>query len=198
MVFRQQGMRKSVNGLVSGIRHLKAPVTPELLCVALCEVMGERRNRPIEFRKSSFPPGTASGLALNLGQKDLIVVERNTAPEHQVIITGHELRHLELGHCHAPVAEGAAATRLLRHDADLQDVVSSVLAIAGRQSPSLAHQSGAAVKDAQGQEDSAELFGLELAHRVRHLLVAPGTKAPDRGTTSGRIAAALSYRSMGS
>ncbi|MFF4448175.1 toxin-antitoxin system, toxin component [Streptomyces sp. NPDC001502] len=197
-MFRQQGMRKSVSGLVLGVRHLEAPVTSELLCLTLCEVMGKRRKRPIEFRTTPFPPGTASGLALNLGDRDLIVVERKTAPEHQVIITGHELRHLELGHCHRTVAEGTAAARLLRHDADLEGVVSSVLAIAGRQSPSLTGQDGAGVKNAQEQEDSAELFGLELAHRVRHLLVTKGVDAPDRGTTKGRIAAALSYHNIGS
>ncbi|MGZ9928605.1 toxin-antitoxin system, toxin component [Streptomyces sp. NC-S4] len=197
-MFRQQGMRKSVNGLAAGVRHLKAPVTSELLCLALCEVMSKRRKRPIEFRTTPFPPGTASGLALNLGNRDLIVVERMTAPEHQVIITGHELRHLELGHCHSAVAEGTAAARLLRHDADLDGVVSSVLAVAGRQVPSPAGQDGASVHNAQEQEDSAELFGLELAHRVRHLLDTKGVDAPDRATTKGRIAAALSYHSIGS
>lgn len=196
-MFKQQGMRKSVNGLVRGVSHLEALVTSELLCLTLCEVMGKRLKRPIEFRTTPFPPGTAGGLALNLGDRDLIVVERKTAPEHQVIITGHELRHLELGHCHTAVAEGTVAARLLRHDADLDGVVSSVLAIAGRQSPALADQDGAGVKNAQEQEDSAELFGLELAHRVSHLLATKGFDAPDRATTKGRIAAALSYHGIG-
>ncbi|MER5779566.1 toxin-antitoxin system, toxin component [Streptomyces sp. NPDC002039] len=176
---------------------MRPPVPSEVLCLTLCEAMGRRRGRNIEFRTSSFPPGTASGLALNLGDRDLIVVERETAPEHQVIITGHELRHLELGHCHEHVEQGAVAARLLRHDAVLQDVVVSVLAVAGRQSPVLGARGDIDAKHAQEEEDSAELFGLELAHRVRHLLVPATTRAPNLKTTQGRIEAALSYRNVG-
>ncbi|MFD9574140.1 toxin-antitoxin system, toxin component [Streptomyces sp. NPDC059982] len=190
-MFKQREIRQSVGALVDGIGHLKSPVPAEQVCRALCDAMGRRRGRRIEFRTTPFPPGTASGLALNLGEQDLIIVERKTVAEHQTIITGHELRHLELGHCHHHVTEGSAAARLLRHDADLQAAVEFALAVAGRHSPALLQQDAAAARKHEGEEQAAERYGLELAHAVRHLLAAPDAPVLDRGTTSGRIAAAL-------
>ncbi|MFF3013571.1 toxin-antitoxin system, toxin component [Streptomyces sp. NPDC057939] len=192
-MFKQREMRQSVGAMVKAIGHLEAPVEGETICRTLCEAMGDRRGRKIEFRTTSFPPGTASGLALDLGSKDLIVVEERTVPEHQLIITGHELRHLELGHCHQHVTEGAVAARLLHHDAELQGIVSSVLAIAGRQSPALLEQDGTAARRHEQEEQAAERYGLELAHAVRHLLREPLSHRLDRGTTSGRIEAALGH-----
>ncbi|MFJ3222087.1 toxin-antitoxin system, toxin component [Streptomyces sp. NPDC086783] len=171
-----------------------APVPPDVLCAALCEAMGERRARAIRFRTSSFPPGTASGIALDLGDKDLIVVEKNTAPDHQVIITGHELRHLELGHCHTGLAGTPAAARLLRHDAELKEVIEAVLAVAGRHSPLLAAPDEARAAQHVKEEQEVEQYGLALAHAVRHLLPGAQTRIPDLGTPAGRIEAALGYR----
>ncbi|MEU3721377.1 toxin-antitoxin system, toxin component [Streptomyces sp. NPDC031705] len=190
-MFKQRDIRQSVGALVEGIGHLDSPVPAELICRALCEAMGRRRGRRIEFRATSFPPGTASGLALNLGERDLVVVEQRTVAEHQIVITGHELRHLELGHCHQHVTDGSAAARLLRHDAGLQEAVASALAVAGRHSPALLKQDRSAARKHAGEEQAAERYGLELAHAVRHLLAAPGPDVLDRATTSGRIAAAL-------
>ncbi|GAA3251740.1 hypothetical protein Sros01_37580 [Streptomyces roseochromogenus] len=190
-MFEQRKLRRSVGTLVEGIGHLKSPVAAEVVCRALCDAMGQLRGRRIEFRTTAFPPGTASGLALNLGERDLVVVEQKTAAEHQIVITGHELRHLELGHCHGHVAEGSAAARLLRHDADLQEAVESALAVAGRHSPAFLKQDGPAARKHRGEEQAAERYGLELAHAVKHLLAEPLAPALDRDTTSGRIAAAL-------
>ncbi|MFD8019520.1 toxin-antitoxin system, toxin component [Streptomyces lavendulae] len=193
-MFKQREIRQSVGAMVRAVSHLKAPVPGEVMCRALCEAMGERRGRKIDFRTTSFPPGTASGLALDLGELDLIVVEKRTVPLHQLIITGHELRHLELGHCHLQVAEGSLAARLLHHDADLQHVVESVLAVAGRQSPELpGPDHGAEARRHAMQEQAAERYGLELAHAVRHLLSGVDSRSLDRATTSGRIGAALGH-----
>ncbi|MFD3873819.1 toxin-antitoxin system, toxin component [Streptomyces sp. NPDC058623] len=190
-MFKQREMRRSIAAMAQAIAHLEAPVEGGTICRALCEAMGDRRNREIEFRTTSFPPGMASGLALDLGSRDLIVVEERTVPEHQLIITGHELRHLELGHCHQHVTEGTATARLLRHDSDLQDVVASALAIAGRQIPALLRSGGTAARQHEREEQAAERYGLELAHAVRHLLRAPLPHLLDRGTTSGRIEVVL-------
>lgn len=190
-MFRQREMRQSIGALVDGIGHLKSPVPAEVVCRALCEAMGERRKRKIEFQSMPFPPGTVSGLALNIGDRDLVIVEQKTVAEHQIVITGHELRHLELGHCHDHMAEGSAAARLLSHDADLQQVVESALAVAGRHGPDPLEEDPEDTRRHEAQERAAERYGLELAHAVRHLLVAPGAPVPDRGTPSGRIAAAL-------
>ncbi|MFF4317902.1 toxin-antitoxin system, toxin component [Streptomyces sp. NPDC001568] len=192
-MFGQREMRRSIGAMVEAIAHLEAPVEGGTICRALCEAMGERRNRKIEFRTTSFPPGTASGLALDLGSRDLIVVEERTVPEHQLIITGHELRHLELGHCHQHVTEGVVAARLLRHDSDLQDVVASAMAIAARHSPALRQPDGTAARKHEREEQAAERYGLELANAVRHLLREPLPRSRDRGTTSGRIEAVLGH-----
>ncbi|MDA5279969.1 toxin-antitoxin system, toxin component [Streptomyces sp. Isolate_45] len=144
----------------------------------------------------SFPLGTVSGLALNLGEQDLVLVEERTVAEHQLIITGHELCHLELGHCHMRLTEGLLAARLLHHDADLQSVVRSALSVAGRRSPALRNSDGTAAKRHKKQEAEAERYGLELAHRVQHLLTDTGAESVDRGTTPGRIEAALGSRSV--
>jgi hypothetical protein len=156
--------------------------------------MSARRGRDIEFRTSSFPPGTASGLALDLGNRDLVVVEKNTAPDHRVIITGHELRHLELGHCHTELAGTPTAARLLRHDADLEHVVESVLAVAGRHSPLLTRGSESEAARLSQQEQEVERYGLALAHAVRHLLPGAQTRTPDLRTAAGRIEASLGHR----
>ncbi|MEU8432869.1 toxin-antitoxin system, toxin component [Streptomyces sp. NPDC029216] len=190
-MFKQREIRRSVSAMVDGLSHLRSPVPAEVICRALCEAMGRRRGRKIEFRATSFPPGTASGLALDLGNQDLVIVEQRTVAEHQVVITGHELRHLELGHCHRHVAEGSVAARLLHHDADLRQVVASALAVAGRQSPVLLEQDGSAARRHQAEERAAERYGLELAHAIRHLLTPAGARTLDRDTRSGRIEAAL-------
>ncbi|MFE3761050.1 toxin-antitoxin system, toxin component [Streptomyces sp. NPDC059104] len=195
-MFKQREIRRSIGALTDGIGHLKSPAPAEEVCRALCDAMGLRRGRRIEFHTTPFPPGTASGLALDLGDRDLVVVEQKTAAEHQIVITGHELRHLELGHCHLHVSEGSAAARLLRHDADLREVVESALAVAGRHSPALLKQDRAAARKHAGEEQAAERYGLELAHAVRHLLAAPDAPVLDRGTTSGRIAAALGHHGI--
>ncbi|MFF3013667.1 toxin-antitoxin system, toxin component [Streptomyces sp. NPDC057939] len=189
-------MRHSIDALVGGIDHLSAPVASSELCLALCEALAKRRGRKIEFRAISFLPGTVSGLAPNLGEQDLVLVEENTAAEHQPIITGHELCHLELGHCHMRVTEGSVAARPLRHDADPQDLVRSGLSAARRRSPALLESDGTAAKRHRKQEAEAERYGLEPAHRVHHLLADVGAEAVDRGTTPGRTAADLGSRSL--
>ena len=71
---------------------------PTELYAALCAAMSRRRGRPVVFRMAAFPPGTASGLWLDMADRDLVVVEERTAPEHQLVILGHELWHMKAGH----------------------------------------------------------------------------------------------------
>ncbi|MFF3313167.1 hypothetical protein [Streptomyces sp. NPDC002952] len=119
------------------------------------------------------------------------MIEKNTAPDHQIIITGHELRHLELGHCHADVSGTPVAARLLSHDAELKQAIESVLALAGRHGPTPAGQDAA--RHAK-QEQEVEQYGLALAHAVRHLLPGGQAPPPDLQTPAGRIEAALGNR----
>ncbi|MEV4195409.1 hypothetical protein, partial [Streptomyces toxytricini] len=104
--------RRLCGELVAGLR-LPAPVEPVDLYAALCEGMSRHRGRRVDFRMASFPPGTASGLWLDLADRDLVVIEERTAPDHQLVILGHELWHMKAGHCSHHVDGAAVAARLL-------------------------------------------------------------------------------------
>ncbi|WP_086793654.1 toxin-antitoxin system, toxin component, partial [Streptomyces thermovulgaris] len=102
---------------------LPAPARPADLCTALCDAMSRRRGRPVRFRTAAFPPGTASGLWLDMHDQDLILVEERTAPDHQLVILGHELWHMQAGHGGHDVDGAHVAARLLDEGADLRTVV---------------------------------------------------------------------------
>ena len=93
---------------------LPAPAEPADLYAALCDAMSRRRGRPVQFRTAAFPPGTASGLWLDMADQDLVVIEERTAPDHQLVILGHELWHMKAGHCGHHVEGAAVAARLLQ------------------------------------------------------------------------------------
>ena len=101
---------------------------PVDLYAALCDAMSRHRGRPVEFRMASFPPGTASGLWLDMADRDLVVIEERTAPDHQLVILGHELWHMKAGHCSHHVEGAAVAARLLSDAADLEETVLKVAA----------------------------------------------------------------------
>jgi len=172
-------MRRLCGELVDEL-SLTAPAEPGDLYAALCEGMSRRRGRPVRFRTASFPPGTASGLWLDMAEQDLVVIEERTAPDHQLVILGHELWHMSAGHHGRHVGGAAVAARLLSDDADLR---ATVLKVAARTGFDLA------------DEKEAESFGLLLASRCRGWL----TGSAPRGTVrreglAGRIEASLGYR----
>ncbi|WP_267242565.1 toxin-antitoxin system, toxin component [Streptomyces sp. PR69] len=173
-------MRRLCGELVSGI-DLPAPAEPADLYAALCEGMARHRGRPVRYRTASFPPGTASGLWLDMTDQDLIVIERRTAPYHQVVILGHELWHMKAGHCTHHVEGAAVAARLLSDAADIQD---TVLKVAAR------------TRFDQAEENEAESFGLLLGSKCRAWLADGCTgKGPvSRDGLAGRIEASLGYR----
>ncbi|MEU3793658.1 toxin-antitoxin system, toxin component [Streptomyces fructofermentans] len=172
-------MRRLCGELVDGL-SLSAPAAAADLCTALCDAMSRRRGRPVRFRAASFPPGTASGLWLDMADQDVVVVEERTAPDHQLVILGHELWHMNAGHCGRHVAGAAVAARLLSDDADLR---SAVLAVAARTRFDLA------------DEKEAESFGLLLASKCRGWLSGSPPRAPlGRDGLAGRIEASLGYR----
>ncbi|GHE69446.1 MULTISPECIES: toxin-antitoxin system, toxin component [Streptomyces] len=172
-------MRRLCGELVAELT-LPAPADPAALYAALCSGMSRRRGRPVQFRTAVFPPGTASGLWLDMAEQDLVVVEERTAPDHQLVILGHELWHMSAGH-HGHHVEGAAvAARLLSDTADLQATVHSV---AARTRFDLAH------------EKDAESFGLLLASKCRTWLAGSPMRGPvRRDDLAGRIEASLGYR----
>lgn len=172
-------MRRLCGELVAEL-ELPAPARPEDLYGALCGAMSRRRGRPVHFRTAAFPPGTASGLWLDMTDRDLVVVEERTAPDHQLVILGHELWHMKAGHCSHHVEGAAVAARLLSDDADLRD---TVLKVAARS------------RFEQADEKEAENFGLLLASKCRTWLEGSSLRGPvQRDHLAGRIEASLGYR----
>ncbi|WP_320782883.1 toxin-antitoxin system, toxin component [Streptomyces sp. CRN 30] len=186
-------MRRLCGRLVAELA-LEVPAPPADLYAALCEAMSRRRGRPVLFRTAAFPPGTASGLWLDMADRDLVVVEERTAPEHQLVILGHELWHMKAGH-RGHVTEGVtAAARLLggggedlRTPGDAwyvdEDALrATVRAVAARSRFDLA------------DEREAESFGLLLASKCRTRLAGASLRGPvQRDHLAGRIEASLGY-----
>jgi hypothetical protein len=172
-------MRRLCGELVGGI-DLPAPAEPADLYSALCKGMSKHRGRPVRYRTASFPPGTASGLWLDMAEQDLVVIEERTAPDHQLVILGHELWHMKAGHCSHHVEGAAVAARLLCDEADLQ---ATVLKVAAR------------TRFDQAEENEAESFGLLLGSKCRAWLAGSGGRGPvRRDGLAGRIEASLGYR----
>jgi hypothetical protein len=171
-------MRRLCQELV-GELTLPAPARPDELYGALCAAMSRRRGRPVHFRTAAFPAGTASGLWLDMTDQDLVVIEERTAPDHQLVILGHELWHMTAGHRGHHVEGARVAARLLSDDADLR---AAVRAVAARSRFDLA------------DEQEAESFGLLLGSRCRTWLAGSGQRAPvQRDHLAGRIEASLGY-----
>ncbi|NWF29390.1 toxin-antitoxin system, toxin component [Streptomyces sp. PKU-EA00015] len=172
-------MRRLCGELIAGI-DLPAPAAPADLYRALCDGMSRHRGRPVRYRMASFPPGTASGLWLDMAEQDLIVIEERTAPDHQLVILGHELWHMKAGHCSHHVEGAAVAARLLTDEADLQ---ATVLKVAARS------------RSDQAEEREAESFGLLLGSKCRAWLTGSAGRGPvQRECVAGRIEASLGYR----
>ncbi|MFG2715985.1 toxin-antitoxin system, toxin component [Streptomyces goshikiensis] len=175
-----RAQRRLCGELVAGIK-LAAPVEPVDLYAALCEGMSRHRGRRVDFRMAAFPPGTASGLWLDMADRDLVVIEERTAPDHQLVILGHELWHMKAGHCSHHVDGAAVAARLLSDGADLGETVRRV---------------AARTRADVTEETEAESFGLLLGSRCRSWLAgAAGHRAPaQRDQLAGRIETSLGYR----
>ncbi|MER7571103.1 toxin-antitoxin system, toxin component [Streptomyces sp. NPDC126514] len=167
-------------GELVGELELPAPAHPADLYGALCAAMARRRGRPVRFRTAAFPAGTASGLWLDMADQDLVVIEERTAPDHQLVILGHELWHMKAGHSAHHVDGAAVAARLLQDHAQLEATVRQVAA-----------RSRFDLTD----EQEAESFGLLLASKCRTWLAGSTLRGPVRqDRLAGRIEASLGYR----
>ncbi|MEV0640480.1 toxin-antitoxin system, toxin component [Streptomyces sp. NPDC050619] len=183
-------MRRLCGELVAEL-DLPAPARPTDLYGALCDAMSRRRGRPVTFRTAAFPPGTASGLWLDMADRDLVVIEERTAPDHQLVILGHELWHMKAGHCGHHVEGVKVATRLLSDHTDGAEgtdgtdetgLRATVLNLAARSRFDLA------------DEREAESFGLLLASKCRTWLAGSSLRGPvQRDHLAGRIEASLGY-----
>ncbi|MEU8588713.1 toxin-antitoxin system, toxin component [Streptomyces sp. NPDC048664] len=172
-------MRRLCGELV-GELSLAAPAEPTELYAELCDGMSRRRGRPVRFRTAAFPPGTASGLWLDMADQDLVVIEERTAPDHQLVILGHELWHMNAGHHGHHVGGAKVAARLIGDSADLEAAV---------------HRVAARTHFDLRDEKEAESFGLLLASKCRTWLAGSSLIGSiQRDDLAGRIEASLGYR----
>ncbi|MGW6460244.1 hypothetical protein ACWF94_30685 [Streptomyces sp. NPDC055078] len=168
-----------------------APDGPDEVFAALCARLGEHRGRPVVLHLVDFPPQTASGLYLDMADRDVICVQADTSPLHQLIIFGHEVWHMMAGHqgqhTAAPpplgtAADGpAAAARLV---ADGQGLTSASGAV---------HGLAARTDFRQTQENEAETFGLALGTRLRSWLE-PAPDPTEHDEVARRLRASLGHR----
>ncbi|MER5772646.1 hypothetical protein ABT122_33390, partial [Streptomyces sp. NPDC001985] len=93
---------------LAGALEQAGPTGPEEVFAALCARLAERRGRPVVLRFVDFPPQTASGLYLDMADRDVICVQAGTHPVHQLIIFGHEVWHMVAGHSGHHGTAGAA------------------------------------------------------------------------------------------
>ncbi|MFD8144839.1 toxin-antitoxin system, toxin component [Streptomyces sp. NPDC059708] len=169
-------MRRHRDELFAGV-PCPAGRDPHELFRAICAYLSESGDREVRLMLEPFPQGTVSGLWLDLGDHEVVVVEENTLPMHQMVILGHELWHREERRAGrtGDAAERAAAARML---GDRWSVDDAVTHLAARTDYSVA------------EERRAERFGRLLAAKFRPFLLGKrGSTAPD--DLIGRIRASL-------
>lgn len=148
--------RENVDVTLNGLRKrceqlLTALDVPEPLDIrALCQVLGERRGRPIHLIPMKLPARTVCGMFVPTGEFDAIFFEQDTSPMHQMLIIGHELGHLIAGHQTTEVLD-ADASRMLLPDLD----------------PQLVRRSLGRSNYAAAEEREAEMIGSLLIRRAR-------------------------------
>jgi hypothetical protein len=155
------------------------PSGPAEVFEVLCARLGELRGRPLVLRLVDFPPGTASGLYLDMADRDVICVQAGTQPFHRLVIFGHEVWHMVAGHCGrasgGPAGDAAEAAGL----------------VPGGTSGTAVHNLAARTDFHRRQEAEAETFGLELGARLRGWLEAPAAPAAPVDEVAERIRTSL-------
>lgn len=178
----------------------EARITPDAdvagIIGALCAAFARRRGgRPVDFHFTAFPPDSASGLWLELEDRDLVVIEAHTRPEHQLVIACHELWHVDEGTGYDLGQGMAVAARLTGRHGCLAELLDSdndsetgLAAVVRR----------AAARADMGDpvEIRAETFGLHLGMLLRPYLPAP--RAERIPATIERISTSLGWGSSAS
>ncbi|MEN3582997.1 toxin-antitoxin system, toxin component family protein [Streptomyces sp. ZYX-F-203] len=140
------------------------------LCAAVCAEMARRRGRPVELRFDRFPDEIeVTGVWVAFQDFDLVIVEERAEDVQRLVILGHELWHMRVGHRHG--LQGPAA----RVDGRVTALVAAA-------------RSGSR----EAEEAEAEEFGHRLAARLRPLLPGRGTDVPP-----GPVQRSLGYRGRG-
>lgn len=162
-----RAMRKLGADLVAAAR-----LTPDTeaagIIAALCTAYGRGRERPVLFRFAAFPPDTASGLWLEMEDRDLLVIEERTRPEHQLVIACHELWHMDEGTCDRHGTGMAVAARLTGRHGGLAELLLSEDGLS-----SVVRQAAARADREDPAEIRAETFGLHLGLILKTFLPPP-------------------------
>ncbi|MEV5989572.1 toxin-antitoxin system, toxin component [Streptomyces sp. NPDC052051] len=176
--------RKLATGLGAAVADkVDVPTAPHTLFTTLCDVMSERRGgRPVALLTRAFPEAMAdtTGLWLDLRDQDVIVVEENLPPDHQLVVLGHELWHMHAGHRGHDLGDAAVVAR-----AALSDRI---------QWAELARHIAARSRSSQEDELAAEGFGLLLGSHMTRWLATPDTRQLDG--VARRIGASLGYTGL--
>lgn len=163
-----QAMRRLSDDLRAA-SHLTPPAGAAEIVGSLCAAYGRvRGGRRVEFRFTTFPPDTASGLWLGLEDRDLLVIEEHTRPEHQLVIACHELWHVDEGVCGRHGPGMTVAARLAGTHSGLSDLLSSDQGLS-----SVVRQAAARADREDPAEIRAETFGLHLGKILQAFLPPP-------------------------
>ncbi|MFJ3925925.1 toxin-antitoxin system, toxin component [Streptomyces sp. NPDC090022] len=170
-------MKRHRDELFTGVAR-PLPDTAVALMQAICTYLTDSDGREVRLMLEPFPPDTVTGLWLDMGDFEVVAVEENTTPLHQMVIFGHELWHRKEGGCaqHGSAVGAAVAARML---GDRWSLAEAVAHVAARTHVDL------------HEERRAETFGRMLAAKFRpHLEGCRRGRAPASGV-AGRIWASL-------
>jgi hypothetical protein len=135
---------------------------------------------------------------------DLIVYEKNTDPEHQLVIIGHEAWHMFNGHCGSPTAHGSAASRagdsgvpeaLADAIARISEAIDTDLPLTGRMDAAL-HFAARTDSRQFDEEVEAEFFGFWFATDMQEVLNDDSRPANMQGVAE-RIQVSMAHRFRG-
>ncbi|MDG4790151.1 hypothetical protein O7626_30240 [Micromonospora sp. WMMD1102] len=147
---------------------LPIPTEPHHVIASLCDRMAQRLDRPVRHRLVPFPPGV-SGIWAAKNDAYYILCEKNTSPWHQMLITGHEMWHIETGDVLTAIPADIVMDAFfpsLRPDAVVR-IAAARTDCTGSGPAGLSGKEDAARIQA---EQEAELFGSMLAAKVSRWL----------------------------
>ncbi|MEW2623252.1 toxin-antitoxin system, toxin component [Streptomyces sp. NPDC048106] len=188
------------------IGSLPTPTGDEDVIPLLGRALTTVRGRPVRLREAAFPPVTASGLWVDRASHDLIVYEKNTDPEHQLVIIGHEAWHMFHGQCGGGgyAREHAARASGGERPESLADFVAAVSTADEAEPPftdppftdrtdAALHYAARSDSRKVDEEIEAEHFGLRLATDLQAALRLEESPV-DPHHVSGRIGASMAHR----
>ncbi|MER7761123.1 toxin-antitoxin system, toxin component [Streptomyces sp. NPDC097619] len=177
-------------GVMAARDRRQAEPCPQDLMRALCGHLTETGGREVRLMLEPFPPDTVSGLWIDLGDHEVVAVEKNTLPLHQMVILGHELWHrkeAETGR--AAAVPGGAGPAGATGGAGAAAAAARLLGDRWSLGEAIAHVAARADHDPD-EERRAERFGRLLAAKFLPFLLGTRTSRPPDALV-GRMRTAL-------